>query len=96
MSVHHTVKGYESVGVSAIQLEDQEFQKKCGHTPFKRLVPLADMADKIRVAREAREDKENFLIIARTDARQSEGLDGTLRRLDAYIDASAILSCQKP
>lgn len=89
LNVHHTVKGYESVGVTAIQIEDQEFPKKCGHTPFKRLVPLEDMADKIRVACEAREDKDNFLIIARTDARQSEGLDGTLRRLEAYIEAGA-------
>ncbi len=89
LNVHHTVKGYEAAGVTAIQLEDQEFPKKCGHTPFKRLIPLEDMVEKIKVAVDARIDSENFLIIARTDARQSEGLDGTLRRLDAYAAAGA-------
>jgi 2-methylisocitrate lyase-like PEP mutase family enzyme len=89
LNVHHTVKGYEAAGVTVIQLEDQEFPKKCGHTPFKRLIPLEDMVEKIRVAADARKDKENFLIIARTDARQSEGLDGALKRLDAYSKAGA-------
>ncbi|MFC6198384.1 isocitrate lyase/PEP mutase family protein [Ponticaulis profundi] len=89
LNVHHTVKGYEKAGVTAIQFEDQEFPKKCGHTPFKRLIPLEDMVEKIKVAVDAREDKENFLIIARTDARQSEGMDGTLRRLEAYDKAGA-------
>jgi 2-methylisocitrate lyase-like PEP mutase family enzyme len=89
LNVHHTVKGYEAAGVTVIQLEDQEFPKKCGHTPFKRLIPLEDMVEKIKVAADSRVDKENFLIIARTDARQSEGLDGTLKRLDAYAVAGA-------
>lgn len=89
LNVHHTVKGYEAAGVTAIQLEDQEFPKKCGHTPFKRLISTEDMVDKIRVAVDSRIDKENLLIIARTDARQSEGLDGALRRLEAYSKAGA-------
>jgi 2-methylisocitrate lyase-like PEP mutase family enzyme len=88
LNVHHTVRAYENAGVTAIQIEDQEFPKKCGHTPFKRLIPLADMVDKIKVARDARRD-DNFLIIARTDARQSEGTDGVLRRLTAYAEAGA-------
>lgn len=86
LNVHHTVKGYEAAGISAIQLEDQEFPKKCGHTPFKRLIPTEDMAEKIKVATDSRSD---MLVIARTDARQSEGLDGTLRRLEAYAKAGA-------
>jgi len=89
LNVHHTVRGYEAAGVTAIQLEDQEFPKKCGHTPFKRLIPIEDMAEKIKVACDAREDKRNFLIIARTDARQSEGFDGVMRRLEAYAEAGA-------
>ncbi|MGI4881453.1 MAG: isocitrate lyase/PEP mutase family protein [Janthinobacterium lividum] len=89
LNVHHTVKGYEAAGVTAVQLEDQEFPKKCGHTPFKRLISLDDMVNKIKVACDARDDRENLLIIARTDARQSEGLDGALRRLDAYAKAGA-------
>ncbi len=88
LNVHHTVRGYESAGVTAIQLEDQEFPKKCGHTPNKRLVATEDMVEKIKVAVDARVDP-NFLIIARTDARQSEGLDGVLRRLEAYVKAGA-------
>lgn len=89
LNVHHTVRGYEAAGVTAIQLEDQEFPKKCGHTPFKRCVPVQDMVDKIRVAAEAREDKKNFLIVARTDARAELGVDEALRRLEAYARAGA-------
>jgi 2-methylisocitrate lyase-like PEP mutase family enzyme len=89
LNVHHTVRGYEEAGVSGIQIEDQEFPKKCGHTPFKRMIPQGDMVDKIRVACDARRDPQNTLIIARTDARDSEGLDGALRRAAAYGDAGA-------
>ena len=89
LNVAHTVKGYERAGVTAIQIEDQEFPKKCGHTPYKRCVPVEDMVEKIRVAAETREDKENFLIIARTDARASDGVDAALRRLEAYDKAGA-------
>ena len=88
LNVHHTVRGYEEAGVSAIQIEDQEFPKKCGHTPFKRVIAQADMVDKIRVAVAARRDPD-MLIIARTDARASEGLEGALARADAYRAAGA-------
>jgi 2-methylisocitrate lyase-like PEP mutase family enzyme len=88
LNVHHTVKGYEASGVTAIQFEDQEFPKKCGHTPFKRLIPLEDMVEKIKVAIDARSD-ENLVVIARSDARASEGMDGMLRRLEAYSKAGA-------
>src|SRR5580658_7692661 len=66
LNVHHTVRGYEDAGVAAIQIEDQEFPKKCGHTPFKRVVPTTDMVDKVKVACAARQSSET-LIIARTD-----------------------------
>ena len=89
LNVQHTVRGYEAAGVTAIQLEDQEFPKKCGHTPFKRCVPTEDMVEKIQVAAEARQDKDNFLIIARTDARAADGVDAALRRLEAYAKAGA-------
>ncbi|ESZ87815.1 MAG: carboxyvinyl-carboxyphosphonate phosphorylmutase [Blastomonas sp. CACIA14H2] len=88
LNVHHTVKGYEASGVTAIQIEDQEFPKKCGHTPFKRLISTEDMVDKIRVAVDAR-TSDDFVVIARTDARESEGLDGVLRRMEAYSRAGA-------
>jgi 2-methylisocitrate lyase-like PEP mutase family enzyme len=88
LNVHHTVRAYEAAGVTAIQIEDQEFPKKCGHTPFKRVIAVEDMARKIEVACEARSSAD-FLIIARSDARQSEGYDGTMRRMEAYAKAGA-------
>jgi 2-methylisocitrate lyase-like PEP mutase family enzyme len=89
LNVRHTVRGYEAAGVTAIQLEDQEFPKKCGHTPFKRCVPIEDMVEKIRVAVDERVDRRNFLIIARTDARAGDGVDAAMRRLEAYARAGA-------
>jgi len=88
LNVRHTVRGYEKAGVSAIQIEDQEFPKKCGHTPNRRVVPMADMVRKIRVASDSRASTD-FLIIARTDARTSLGLDEALRRGEAYGEAGA-------
>lgn len=88
LNVHHTVRGYEEAGAVAIQIEDQEFPKKCGHTPFKRVVPVADMVEKVRVAVEARRSKD-FLVIARTDARQPEGYEAALKRGLAYAEAGA-------
>lgn len=88
LNVHHTVRGYEEAGVAAIQIEDQEFPKKCGHTPFKRVVPPIDMVEKVKVAVEARRNPET-LIIARTDARQTDGFEGALQRGIAYGEAGA-------
>ena len=88
LNVAHTVRAYEKAGASAIQLEDQEMPKKCGHTPDRRVIPLADMVRKVRVAVEARTSAD-FLIIARTDARTALGLDEALRRAEAYRKAGA-------
>ena len=96
LNVMHTVRGYEAAGACAIQLEDQEFPKKCGHVLGRRVVPAQDMADKIRVAVETRSDP-NFLIIARTDARTTLGLDEALRRAELYAKAGAdILFVESP
>ena len=65
LNVRHTVRGYEEAGAAAIQLEDQEFPKKCGHTPGRKVIPVDDMVRKIRVAVEARSSPD-FLVIART------------------------------
>jgi 2-methylisocitrate lyase-like PEP mutase family enzyme len=89
LNVHHTVRGYEEAGVVAIQIEDQEFPKKCGHTPFKRCIPTGDMVDKIKVACEARCNPSETLIIARTDAHQNEGFEGAMVRARAYEEAGA-------
>jgi 2-methylisocitrate lyase-like PEP mutase family enzyme len=90
LNVHYTVRGYEAAGVCAIQLEDQEFPKKCGHMLGRRVVPVEDMVAKLRVAVDSRSDP-NFLIIARTDARTTLGLDEALRRAEAYARAGADL-----
>src|SRR5580698_2460531 len=89
LNVHHTVRGYEEAGVAAIQIEDQEFPKKCGHTPFKRVVPVLDMVEKVKVACEARRNPGGMLVIARTDARQPEGFEGAMKRGLAYAEAGA-------
>jgi 2-methylisocitrate lyase-like PEP mutase family enzyme len=88
LNVRHAVRGYERAGAAAIQLEDQQFPKKCGHTPGRRVVPADDMARKIAVAAEARTSPD-FLIIARTDARSSLGLAEAIRRARAYAEAGA-------
>ncbi len=96
LNVRHTVRGYESAGAQALQLEDQEFPKKCGHTPGRRVIPVGDMVAKIRVAVEAR-CSPDFLIIARTDARTRLGLDEALERAQAYEEAGAdILFVESP
>jgi len=88
LNVRHTVQGYEAAGIAAIQIEDQEVPKKCGHTPGRRVIPARDMCLKIEVAAAARKSPD-FLIIARTDARTSLGLDEALARGKAYHKAGA-------
>jgi 2-methylisocitrate lyase-like PEP mutase family enzyme len=96
LNVDFTVRGYEAAGAQAIQIEDQEFPKKCGHTPGRRVVPLAEATARIKVAAEARASKDT-LIIARTDARGAHGLDEALRRGEAFAKAGAdILFIESP
>ena len=96
LNVQRTVQGYEQAGVAAIQIEDQEMPKKCGHTLGRRVVPLEDMVLKVRVAVESRRNPDT-IIIARTDARTTLGLDEALRRGDAFAEAGAdILFIESP
>jgi 2-methylisocitrate lyase-like PEP mutase family enzyme len=96
LNVDHTVRGYEAGGAQAIQLEDQEFPKKCGHTPSRRVIPLDDAVRKIKVAAQARSSRD-FKIIARTDARTAHGLDEALHRGEAFLKAGAdILFIESP
>ncbi len=88
LNVRHTVRGYEDAGVTAIQIEDQEFPKKCGHTPNRRVVPLEDMVRKIEVAVDSRRS-DDFLVVARTDSRTSLGIDEAIRRGKAFARAGA-------
>ncbi len=96
LNVDRTVRGYAAAGASGIQLEDQEFPKKCGHTEFRRVIPADDAVAKIRVAAEARPSKD-FLIVARTDARYAEGMDSALRRAERFLKAGAdVLFVESP
>lgn len=88
INVRQTVRGYEAAGVQAIQIEDQEMPKKCGHTPNRRVVPLPDALRRIEVAVDARRH-DSTLIIARTDARTALGLDEAIRRGQAFAKAGA-------
>ncbi len=88
LNIQHTVRGYERAGVSGIQIEDQEFPKKCGHTPYRRVVSVAEMQGKLEVALDSRED-DNFLVIARTDSRTGHGLEEAIRRAQAYAKTGA-------
>jgi len=88
LNVQHTIRGFEAAGIAAIQIEDQEFPKKCGHTLGRRVIDAADMVEKIKVACDARQDP-NFLIIARTDSRTALGLDEAIDRAGAYQAAGA-------
>ena len=96
LNVQHTVRGYEAAGACGIQLEDQEFPKKCGHVAGRRVIPAEDMVAKIRVAADSRSDKD-FLVIARTDARTAHGLDEALRRAELFLEAGAdVLFVESP
>ncbi len=83
-----TVRVLESVGVSGIHLEDQEFPKRCGHLEGKRLVPMEEFCEKIAAAAAAKVNRD-FLLIARTDARGVVGYDEAVRRANAYLKAGA-------
>ncbi len=87
-NVEEAVRGYEAAGAAAIQLEDQEYPKRCGHTRNRKVIPAEDMVDKIRVATSSRRD-EHFLVVARTDARTEHGIDEALSRAEAYANAGA-------
>ncbi len=88
LNVIRTVREFERAGVSAIQIEDQEWSKKCGHEPGRVIAPVETMVMRIRAAVEARRDPD-FVVIARTDARAGEGLDAAVNRARAYRDAGA-------
>ena len=88
LNVRETVRGYETAGVCVIQIEDQVFPKKCGHTPGREVIAAEEMVRKIRVAVDTRED-DNFLIMARTDAREAYDITEAISRAKQYRDAGA-------
>jgi methylisocitrate lyase len=86
LNVMHMVRAFEDAGAGAVHIEDQLLPKKCGHLNDKKLADPQDMAAKIAAARKARRD---LVIIARTDAAASEGIDGAVARAKLYLQAGA-------
>lgn len=88
INVRRTVEEFERAGVAGIHVEDQVFPKKCGHFEGKDVISTDEMVSKLRAAVDARED-DDFVVIARTDARAVEGFEAALDRSEAYLDAGA-------
>ncbi len=88
MSVARTILEMTELGLSGCHLEDQMNPKRCGHLDHKDLMETAAMVRKVKAAHDAKTDP-NFLVIARTDARASEGLPKAIDRAKAYVDAGA-------
>ncbi|MGV8875410.1 MAG: isocitrate lyase/PEP mutase family protein [Rhodococcus sp. (in: high G+C Gram-positive bacteria)] len=89
-NVYRTVQEYVRAGVSAIQLEDQVFPKRCGHLEEKQVVDQVEFTEKIQAAVQARGDSE-VLLVARTDARATHGFPNAIGRAQAYAEAGADL-----
>ncbi len=88
MNAARSIQEIEDAGLAGCHLEDQLSPKRCGHLDNKVLIPAADMAQKIRAAADAKRDP-NFLLMARTDAKASEGMEAAIDRARAYVDAGA-------
>jgi len=88
INVQRTIQEYERIGVAGLHIEDQTFPKRCGHLDDKSLVPIDEMRQKIKVARESAKDKD-FIIIARTDAIAVEGFEKAIERANLYAAAGA-------
>lgn len=86
LNVMHMVRAFEEAGAGAVHLEDQLLPKKCGHLNDKKLAPAADMAAKVAAAAKAARD---LVVIARTDAAASEGIEGAIARAKLYVEAGA-------
>ena len=88
MAAARTVRTMEEMGISACHIEDQVMPKRCGHLDGKEIVPTDVMIQRVKAAAEAKRDP-NFVLIARSDARAIEGLDASIDRMKAYVDAGA-------
>lgn len=96
-NVRRTVQGYADAGFAAIMIEDQLAPKRCGHTQGKEVVRRSEALARIRAAVDAREQGANILILARTDARATDGFDEALWRMQAFADLGAdILFLEAP
>ena len=87
-NISRTIKSMIDAGCGAVHMEDQVSQKRCGHRPNKSLVSKEEMQDRIKAAVDGRQD-ESFFIMARTDAIASEGINGAIDRISAYVEDGA-------
>ena len=87
-NIARTVKSFIKAGAAGMHIEDQVQSKRCGHRPGKEVVPHEEMVDRIKAAVDARQDP-SFVIMARSDALASEGLEKTIERLVACVNAGA-------
>ena len=87
-SCKKTIKTFEKIGITAVHIEDQVSQKRCGHLENKELISTKEMVKKIKECVKSKKDK-NFKIIARSDANAVEGMNKMIDRCKAYIDAGA-------
>lgn len=88
LNIARTVKSFSAAGAAGLHIEDQQAAKRCGHRPNKAMVSTGEMTDRIRACVDARTD-ESFVIMARTDALASEGLEAAIERCQSYIAAGA-------
>ena len=87
-SIKKTIQSMESAGCAAVHIEDQIFDKRCGHRPNKQIVKTGEMVDRIKVAVDSKKDS-SFFVMARTDSILSEGIDGAIDRCGQYIENGA-------
>lgn len=87
-NIGRTIKSFIKADVAAVHMEDQVGQKRCGHRPGKEVVPLEEMVDRVKAAVDARTDA-SFVIMARTDAAATEGIQAAIDRACAYVEAGA-------
>ena len=86
--ISETIIEMGKAGCAAVHIEDQVYDKRCGHRPNKKLVSIEEMKDRLNASISSKVD-ESFFIMARTDAIATEGIDGAIKRCDAYIDEGA-------
>ncbi len=87
-NIKKTIQSMESAGCAAVHIEDQIFDKRCGHRPNKQIVKTGEMVDRIKVAVDSKNDS-SFFVMARTDSILSEGIDGAIDRCGQYIENGA-------
>ena len=87
-SISRTIQEFSKAGCAAVHIEDQVFDKRCGHRPNKQLVSISEMKSRLKIALDSKVD-ESFFIMARTDALASEGMDGAIERCGEYLDEGA-------